>query len=497
MTSREKVRNKEMSPLGTSNSPGRELRHCVGGGIYCDVAATFFRLLSGATTIDPASSNSPRRELLLQLYHAAVLAAAPGPALRRALDHATPTPGRPVWVVALGKASEPMAAAAVAVLGERGLAPAGGIIVAPDPAASPHSALSIVAGDHPEPGVRSLAAADELGAVLAGVPAGADVWVLLSGGTSSLIGAPVAGVSPADLTALYALLLRSGLDIAAMNQIRKRFTRWGAGRLAAACAGSHLHCFVISDVTGDDLAAIGSGPCVPDPGTARDVRALLERAAPAATLPPSILRLLDATDRGQIPETPKPGDPVFARMAIELIASNSLALEAAARRAAELGLAPEMIPTPLAGEAAAAGASVAATILNYGPAPEAQPHSRTRCVIWGGETTVTLGDDAGLGGRSQELALAAARLLAGADGRGAPTLLAAGTDGRDGPTDAAGAVVDGTTWSAIVRAGRDPARDLARHDAYPALDAAGALFRPGLTGTNVMDLVIGVCGRSA
>jgi hydroxypyruvate reductase len=157
-----------------------------------------------------------------------------------------------------------------------------------------------------------------------------------------------------------------------------------------------------------------------------------------------------------------------------------------------LGLAPVVSDTPLAGEAAAAGASVAAALLqDYASLGIPQP-DRKRCLIWGGETTVTLGaSSTGLGGRCQELALAAARTLAGAPPGVA--LLAAGTDGRDGPTDAAGAIVDGRTWDAIVASGRDPGRDLAAHDAYRALDAAGILLRPGLTGTNVMDVVIGVC----
>jgi glycerate 2-kinase len=176
-----------------------------------------------------------------------------------------------------------------------------------------------------------------------------------------------------------------------------------------------------------------------------------------------------------------------------LVASNRLAIEAVAKRAAELGLAPRVVGTPIAGEASTAGASVADSLLNNcvrSPIP--QPNAGGMCMIWGGETTVSLGDNpTGLGGRSQELALAAARALAGAsDGT---ALLAAGTDGRDGPTDAAGAIVDGKTWGAIAVMGRDPARDLARHDAYPALDSVGALLKPGLTGTNVMDVVIGVC----
>jgi hydroxypyruvate reductase len=197
-----------------------------------------------------------------------------------------------------------------------------------------------------------------------------------------------------------------------------------------------------------------------------------------------------SAEAGKTAETPKPGDQAFARVTLELVVSNRLALEAAARRAAELGLTPEVVETPIAGEATAAGASVAAKLL-YNCARNSIP--QPSCTIWGGETTVTLGQGpTGLGGRCQELALAAARVLEGAPPEMA--LLAAGTDGRDGPTDAAGAIVDGETWSSIVKAGRDPAHDLASHDAYQALDSAGVLLRPGLTGTNVMDVVIGVCG---
>jgi glycerate-2-kinase len=200
---------------------------------------------------------------------------------------------------------------------------------------------------------------------------------------------------------------------------------------------------------------------------------------------------------GKTPETPKPGDKAFARVTFELVASNRLALEAVARRATELGLAPLVVDTPLAGEASTAGASVAASLVNNCVRPSIpQPSRSPVCLIWGGETTVTLGESpTGLGGRSQELALAAARELDGVTN--GISLLAAGTDGRDGPTDAAGAVVDGGTWAGIRTGGRDPARDLAAHDAYPALESVGALIKPGLTGTNVMDIVIGICGFGA
>jgi glycerate 2-kinase len=386
----------------------------------------------------------------------------------------------------------PMARAAVETLARWGMEPAGGLVVAPAVHPPPHPSIRVVAGDHPEPGPGSLAAADALGRAAAEVAGEDEVWVLLSGGATSLLAAPVEGLTPAELAGLYRLLLGSGLDITAMNRIRKRFSRWGGGRLARALAPARVQVLIVSDVIGDDPASIGSGPCVPDPATAADVRRMLEGARLWDRIPAAARRIVMATESGETAETPKPGDAAFARVALELIASNRLALEAAAKRAAELGLAPVVAETPLAGEAATAGASVAATLLQHcGRTEITQPTAPRRCFIWGGETTVTLGETPpGMGGRCQELALAAARTLAGA--RPGVALLAAGTDGRDGPTDAAGAIVDGSTWRAVTEAGRDPARDLAGHDAYRALDAAGALLRVGLTGTNVMDVVVGV-----
>ena len=465
------------------------------------------------TPFAPTPAPSAARELLTELYTVATAAVDPGPALASRLREVPPGP--PVRILALGKAAGPMARAAVAVLAERGSAPLGGLVVAPTAERDIHPALPAAAGDHPEPGPGSRAAAQALARAAASVVPGDEVWVLLSGGTTSLVGAPDDGVDPADLATLYTLLLGSGLDIAAMNRVRKRFSRWGGGKLAVALAPAFVRVYVVSDVIGDDLASIGSGPLVPDAGTAADVRRLLEASGLWRRIPTALAHRLAAVERGEMPETPKPGDEAFARVGLELIASNRLAVEAAARRAAELGLDPVVSEAPLAGEASAVGASVAATLLQDCvprtiPQPEAgtrppevgarhQPEAgtrppevgaRRRCYIWGGETTVTLGDRSGLGGRCQELALAAARTLAGApDG---VALLAAGTDGRDGPTDAAGAIVDARTWQAVREAGRDPARDLAGHDAYPALDAAGALLRPGLTGTNVMDVVIGL-----
>jgi glycerate 2-kinase len=426
-------------------------------------------------------NDARQKATLIDLFRAAIAAVEPGAALARALAAEPATDG--VWIIALGKAARPMADAAVACLSARGHAPAGGLVVAPAAGPGPHPSIEAVAGNHPEPGAESFAAAEALDRLVRRVPAGAPVWVLLSGGTSSLVAAPEAGIAPADLTALFRLLLRSGLDIARMNLVRKRFTRWSGGRLARSLAHARVRCYAISDVVGDDLAAIGSGPSVPDPSTARAVRDALVGARLWDAVPPSLRAHLDDVQRGRAAETPKPGDDVFAHADTRVIASNRVALDAAAGRARALGLSVRVDPEPLVGEAATAGVRIAERLRAAagGHAP--------RCLILGGETTVTMAPtSSGIGGRSQELALAAARILDG--GSPALALLAAGTDGRDGPTDAAGAVVDAGTWRAIAAAGRDPARDLQRHDAYPALAAANALLKTGPTGTNVMDIVI-------
>jgi glycerate 2-kinase len=441
----------------------------------------------------PARPAGPRA-LLADLYWAAVHAAAPGPALETALAGIAIDPQRPPHIIALGKAALPMAAAAIAVLAERGSAPAGGLVVAPEVAPSPHPTLAVAVGDHPEPGAHSLAASARLADAVAAVRPGEEVWILLSGGTTSLIGAPLPGLRPADLTDLYRLLLGSGLDITAMNRIRKRFARWAAGRLAAALSGAHVKNFTISDVIGDDLASIGSGPCVPDTTTAVDVRASLVSVGLWNRVPVGLREHLEAVIAGDAPETPKPGDPAFRTTETILIASNRLALHAAASRAGALGLGAVLLDAALAGEAADVGRRLARRLLDYDATniggAQVGGMNKNAVLIWGGETTVTLAPEAGRGGRSQELALAAAEVLAGAS---APvTLLAAGTDGRDGPTDAAGGYADPVTWAAIGAAGRDPARDLRTHHSYDALAAGRALFKTGMTGTNVMDLVLGL-----
>ena len=278
-----------------------------------------------------------------------------------------------------------------------------------------------------------------------------------------------------------------------MNRIRKRFSRWGGGRLAAALAPARVRVFVVSDVIGDDLASIGSGPCVPDPTTARRDPRGAGAGGPVGAHSAGQPAGWSWRRAGETAETPKPGDQAFARVTLELIASNKLALEAAARRAAELGLATVVAETPLAGEASATGASVAAMLLQHcGPREHPATSRAGRCFIWGGETTVTLGEaPAGLGGSLPG---------AGAGGGPSPGRRAAGC-GAHGRGHRRARWPDrrrrrhrGRDDLAGRRERRPGSRsaDLAAHDAYRALDAAGALLKVGLTGTNVMDVVIGV-----
>jgi glycerate 2-kinase len=410
-----------------------------------------------------------------------------------------------VHIIGIGKAAMPMAVGAVSALAENGATLVGGVLVAPPPASpAPDTSLRVVTGDHPIPAARSEAAAAAIADAASLVQPDERVLALISGGGSSLAAAPapeVPGLTQADLSALYEALLASGADIHLVNAVRKRFVRWTGGRLAVALAPARVNCLAVSDIPGDDVSMISSGPCVADPVQASMLVAALRSSSVWSWLPGFAQRQLDDVAHGRAPETPKSDAPAFRHVSARVIVSNRHALEAAAARARAAGIDDVAIePTLLTGEAAIVGVRTASDLIAR--RKRARGPRITRCVLWGGETTVTIGDATAhptpttaqpLGGRSQELALAAARSLADAGDQAAGiTILAAGTEGRDGPTDAAGAIIDRSTWSAITSAGRDPATDLAAHDAYRALDAAKVLLRPGLTGTNVMDLVIGL-----
>jgi glycerate-2-kinase len=401
--------------------------------------------------------------------------------------------GRRIWLFAFGKAATPMAQAAAQSLLRSLHSIIGGVVVSADAAAPPpYPTLVALGGNHPVPGTRSFAAATKIAEVTSGRRGGDVAIVLISGGTSSLIGAPLAGMNGTDLSQLYEQLLGSGLDVASMNTVRKRFSRWGAGRLALALAPAKTHCFALSDVANDDMSAIGSGPCSPDPSRVNDVIELLKRANLFARIPQTHRDFLASIARGAIPDTPKQSHPAFAHVTARVIAGNPAAVEGAAAAGRARGFAVQTSAARLTGEAAEAGETIARQLI----AERAAGHTN-RCFVWGGETTVTITGAAAArpsgGGRCQELALAAARVLAEAGDAGADiTILAAGTDGRDGATDAAGAIVDSTTWRAVLDGGREPAEALAAHESHAALRAADALIPRRDTETNVNDIVVGL-----
>ncbi|MEK0430682.1 MAG: hypothetical protein RL139_486 [Gemmatimonadota bacterium] len=423
-------------------------------------------------------------DALLAAYAAALAASDPARVVREGLaahEVALETGrDRPHWILATGKAAPAMAGAAVAFCRDAARRIAGGLIVGAAPSAPPAPGIITGVGDHPVPGARSAAAAAQVEAFAERVAPDDVVLVLISGGTSSLIGAPIPGVRAEDFAALHALLLSAGVPIGRTNAVRKRFARWGAGRLAVALRQAQVIPICLADVPNEDPAMIGSGPISPDPLTAAHVEQILRDAGIATRIPLSIASALGAVRHRVAGETPKPGDAAFARVADPFVVGNGAALEAIAGVAQRVGGAPVLLArTPLQGDATAAGRTIAHAVARAAPGT---------WLIWGGETTVRLPAGHGTGGRCQQLALAAAEVFAEA---GAPaTLLAAGTDGRDGPTDAAGALVDATTWGAVRAAGVDPAAALRHCDAHAALAAAGALLPARATGTNVMDVVV-------
>ncbi len=402
--------------------------------------------------------------LAVDWLRAAVSRADPVAATERALDGHDAASR--TWILALGKAANGMALGAVRWLERIGTEPAGGVVISHVGGDPPHARLTAVRGDHPVPGQGSLRGARELERTIASMGPNDGAIVLLSGGASSLTAAPQGSLTQAELAALARALLASGAPIDASNTIRRRAHRWAGGRLAAALSPAAISAFAISDVPGDHVRLIGSGP--------------LTGHQPEDDSFEQSLAVLPAGARRPVERAWRAGQldlPADQHVAVVLAASNSEALEAAAGAANRAGWQAEARPGALAGEAAATGRSIADEI-------HALPRGGRRCVIMGGETPVTLGTaGAGKGGRSQELALAAARKL---DSEPGVMLLAAGTDGRDGETDAAGALVDGTTWARVP----DGDAALRHHDSHTALDAAGALIRTGPTGTNVMDMVI-------
>lgn len=427
------------------------------------------------------------RALLGDLARAALDAVDPAGAVARALSARGDdlARARRVEVLALGKAAAGMAAAAVeAVEGARpGWTPAG-MVLTKDGHGPAVPGLDFFEAAHPVPDARGVAAAEALLARARALGPDDLALVLVSGGGSALTPAPVEGVTLAELQATTDLLLASGVSIDGVNCVRRHLSRLAGGGLARALAPARVLGLLLSDVPGDRPEDIASGPLSADPTGFRDALAVLREAGLEGRVPGVVAQYLEDGEAGRVPETSKSGDPALGRVEVEVVASNRLALDAAEAAAGRAGLR-VVRAGDLEGEARRAAAALA---------DQARAAPPGTLLLAGGETTVTLGRDPGTGGRNQEVALALALAF---EGRGDLTALALGTDGTDGPTDAAGGVVDGGSAARMRTAGLDPVEALARHDAYPALEAGGDLVRTGPTGTNVMDLVMILVQASA
>ncbi len=312
---------------------------------------------------------------------------------------------------------------------------------------------------------------------------------MLSGGGSALLDAYPDPITLDDAQATFSVLLNSGAPIQDINVVRKHISGVKGGQLARMAQPATVITLVLSDVIGDPLDIIASGPTVPDPSTFGDALAILETHGVREKIPSAVMEYLEMGGRGEVPETPKEGDEGWERCATFLIGNNQLAMTAAADRAGELGLKPMIITSTMEGEASQVGREMAGILKQT--LETGDPLAPPCCLIAGGETTCTIKETFGTGGRSQELALAAAGELSGTD---LAVLLAAGTDGTDGPTDAAGGIVDGMTAGAGLDAGLVLEEYLEGHDAYPYLQSTGCLIRTGPTMTNVMDIVLLLAG---
>jgi hydroxypyruvate reductase len=323
--------------------------------------------------------------------------------------------------------------------------------------------------------VRNVEAAREA-ANLVAQAAGLTLIALISGGASAHLTLPAAGLTVEHLAAMTRLLQRAGATIADLNCVRKHCEALKGGRLVRLSKAERLAAFILSDVIGDRLDVIGSGPTVPDPTTyARALDVLAKFGLVDAV--PEIAAHLRRGAAGQIDETPKPGDPAFSRVTNTIIASNRLVVDAVAAAAGGLGFRIAALEHEVEGEAAELGAGLVRKALSLTELPA--------CIILGGETTVTVGNKPGMGGPSQELALSAAIELSRAGQMLNAAVLTFSTDGRDGPTDAAGAFVDSDFVRRAHARGIDPSAALDAHNSYAVLDAMQALIRTPPTGTNL------------
>jgi glycerate 2-kinase len=386
---------------------------------------------------------------------------------------------RHVYVVGTGKASARMARGLEEMLGE---SIDSGVVVVKYGYSTPTRRVDIVEAGHPIPDPAGVEGTKQIIDTLR--KAGNDdlVFFLVSGGGSALLPCPADGLTLEDKQRTTQILLDCGATIHEVNSVRKHLSKVKGGRLARLAYPATAIGLILSDVIGDRLEGIASGPTVPDTSTFSDCLKIVERYQLQGKLPPVVRAFLEQGARGGIEETPKAADPVFEKVQNVLVGSNRLALQAAKQKADALGYNSLLLSSSVEGETqtvAAVHAAIAKEISATGG-----PVRRPACVISGGETTVTI-RGGGLGGRNQEFALAAALHIEGLEG---VVILSGGTDGTDGPTDAAGGIVDSGTLRRATANGLDAGDYLRRNDSYHFLQSTGDLLITGPTYTNVMDL---------
>lgn len=383
-----------------------------------------------------------------------------------------------LYAVGAGKASARMAQAVEQIVGER----LSGIVNVKYGHAVPLKAVKVNEAGHPLPDEAGVRGTREILRLLEQCDEHGLVLFLVSGGGSALLPCPAQGLTLDDKQRTTQVLLECGATIHEINAVRKHISRVKGGRLARAAYPAAIVSLILSDVVGDSLDSIASGPTVPDSSTFSDCLRVIERYRIQEKLPAAVKTYLQRGAIGEIEETPKPSDPVFQKVQNLIVGSNRLALRAAKEKAEELGYRGLILSSLIQGETrevAGVHTAIAREILMTG-----NPVPRPACVISGGETTVTIRGD-GLGGRNQEFALAAAIGIAGSEGI---VMLSGGTDGTDGPTDAAGAIVDGATVQRAKAKGLDPERHLQSNDSYHFFQPLEDLLITGPTFTNVMDL---------
>lgn len=349
----------------------------------------------------------------------------------------------------------------------------------------PLDGVEVIGAGHPLPDSAGLQAAKQIEERAAAAQAGELLLVLISGGGSALLPAPVAEITLAEKIATTELLLASGASINQINCVRKHLSQLKGGGLARLAAPADVHALILSDVLGDDLSAIASGPTVADDSSFAEAIDILRSGNIWQKIPQAVQNYLQQGSQNLQPETPKTGAAVFKNSAYTLVGSNIISLNAALKSSADFCYQTALYDSHLCGEARIAAQKLALYAKNLhtcGSKPAI-------AIIAGGETTVTLSGN-GKGGRNQEMALAFALAAEQCGLAGGWVFLSGGTDGRDGPTDAAGGLVDAGSLQRIRQAGLDPQQMLDQHNSYPTLKAAHDLLITGATGTNVADLQI-------